>query len=422
MAGVTVRRPARSTAYLVAGGLVAGLLVVSPTVTGIATAAAVESYSVPASGVLTVTGSGWGHGRGLSQWGAYQAAKEGATTAQILAFYYPGTTLATRPAASVRVLLAGDTGRDLVVRRADRLRLVRAGRADLALGRPAGCASTPSRWRLRAVGRSLRLDAYCGHWQHGSKVGKSATFATPAGVVATQDGSIRRGYRGTVSATWIAKRSVRVVNTVPMEQYLRSVVAAEVSPSWPAAALRAQAVAARSYAAASAAFAGSPAYDVEDGIRSQAYPAAVSYLAGWKVARVHEHPATDQAIAQTAGLYVMSGTQVALTQFSASNGGATAASPVAWMVARADPWDARAATNPRLRWTRTVSVATLTKRYGLGSLRAVQVLGREGAGPFGGRVTAVRLVGTASSRTITGDSAIRAALGLHSTMFTLTTR
>ena len=48
---------------------------------------ALESIPTPADGVFRMTGSGWGHGRGLSQWGAYQAASEGRTYSEILAFY-----------------------------------------------------------------------------------------------------------------------------------------------------------------------------------------------------------------------------------------------------------------------------------------------------------------------------------------------
>src|SRR5579862_3557181 len=58
-----------------------------------------------ASTVLVVTGKGWGHGVGMSQWGAYGYARHGWSYRQILAHYYPGTTLGQAPAADVRVLL-----------------------------------------------------------------------------------------------------------------------------------------------------------------------------------------------------------------------------------------------------------------------------------------------------------------------------
>src|SRR5690349_6351455 len=65
-------------------------------------------FSAPAgSGPLfIVTGHGWGHGVGMSQYGAYGYAQHGATDQQILAHYYPGTTLATASSVTFRVLLA----------------------------------------------------------------------------------------------------------------------------------------------------------------------------------------------------------------------------------------------------------------------------------------------------------------------------
>ena len=92
-----------------------------------------------------------------------------------------------------------------------------------------------------------------------------------------------------------------------MEQYLRPVVAAEVSPSWPVEALRAQAVAARSYAAHEALGRAAKAFDVYDSTRSQAYPGAVCYDSAWRVIRTREHASTDAAIADTAGLQVTVG-------------------------------------------------------------------------------------------------------------------
>src|SRR3954449_7983335 len=66
------------------------------------------SYAAPAgSGALLVfNGHGWGHGVGMSQYGAYGYAQHGSTYDQILAHYYPGTTLGPAPASTIRVLLA----------------------------------------------------------------------------------------------------------------------------------------------------------------------------------------------------------------------------------------------------------------------------------------------------------------------------
>src|SRR3954466_3389582 len=92
---------------------------------GLATPAAAsgEVYRVPANGVFALRGHGWGHGHGMSQYGAYGAAKvRGLSYQQILAFYYPGTSIVGQPlAATVRVLLHNtSTGQLAVAPRPDR--------------------------------------------------------------------------------------------------------------------------------------------------------------------------------------------------------------------------------------------------------------------------------------------------------------
>jgi SpoIID/LytB domain protein len=415
---VPALRPKAGVLAVVASLAVTSLGMVAP-----ASAVEPEVYPVPADGVLRMQGSGWGHGRGMSQWGAYQAAATGVLHPQILSFYYPGTTLSRMPDALVRVLLASDTGRDLVVRATPGLTVTQAGVEPIQLPvTPSGCASEASRWRVRASRSGLTLAVYCGRWRTVDKVaGTTLEFAGPDGLVGTQNGSIRRGYRGTVTAIRTGSRSVQVVNTLPMELYLRPVVAAEVSPSWPVEALRAQAVAARSYAAHEALGKAKRSFDVYDSTRSQAYPGAVWYDSAWRVVRSREHPNTDAAIADTAGLQLTVGGAPALTQFSSSNGGATAATPLPYMVTQADPWDSTAAKNPRLAWSDSIPVTQLRARCrGAGDISAVRVLAREGAGAWGGRISQMEIVGTARTCTLASDSAIRSALGVNSSFLTFT--
>ncbi len=420
-----MRVPALKSLAVCIAGSVTSVLVLA---TAPAPAAAVESYPVPADGVFRLQGSGWGHGRGMSQWGAYQAAVKGSTAKQILAFYYPGTTLATVPDATVRVLLTSDTGRDLIIRAAPMLTATyttSAGAQRVLLPkRPKSCKSSATRWRARAVGTGVRLSAYCKRWVTvvpGSKV-RSGTisFEVPGALVGTQNGSARRGYRGIVTARRTGSRSVQVINKVPMEQYLRTVVAAEVSPSWPVESLRAQAIAARSYSAHEALGRSKSSFDVYDSVRSQAYRAAVAYDSRWRVVASREHPATDAAIRDTAGVHVTVAGVPALTQFGASNGGVTAASPLPYMRVASDSWDAAASPNPRLSWTDTVTARALAARCsGMGALSAVRVLDREGAGRWGGRIARVELVGTARTCTLSSDSAIRSTFGVYSSVFTI---
>lgn len=68
--------------------------------------AAEERYPAPADGAWEVDGRGWGHGIGMSQWGAQGAALKGLTAGQILGFYYPGTTSGTVGNGTVEVALS----------------------------------------------------------------------------------------------------------------------------------------------------------------------------------------------------------------------------------------------------------------------------------------------------------------------------
>src|SRR5215213_163012 len=70
--------------------------------------AAVPAPAQSAAGepVFTISGRGWGHGVGMSQWGAYGMARRGSGVRDIVSHYYPGTTLGRAPVARVRVLLA----------------------------------------------------------------------------------------------------------------------------------------------------------------------------------------------------------------------------------------------------------------------------------------------------------------------------
>src|SRR5437868_4041995 len=113
-------RPRRSSATVIRVGRAAALCLVllgglaaathgartapqGTTTTAVTTSAAT---TLPASSVVVFSGHGWGHGLGLSQFGAYGYAKHGWTYDRILAHYYSGTTLGPAKISTVRVLIA----------------------------------------------------------------------------------------------------------------------------------------------------------------------------------------------------------------------------------------------------------------------------------------------------------------------------
>src|SRR5207249_1493363 len=92
--------------------------------------AADEIWSRPSDGVIQISGHGWGHGRGMSQRGAINAATGTATVPpvtvvnKILDFYYPGTQPAQVADAPIRVLLSADEGIDVDVTTQEQLKVV----------------------------------------------------------------------------------------------------------------------------------------------------------------------------------------------------------------------------------------------------------------------------------------------------------
>ena len=88
-----VLRLGAAALFLLAGAALSLAATRSPARSGTTTATTETTVTSPARVVLAVSGHGWGHGLGMSQWGAYGYAKHGWTYKRILAHYYAGTTL-----------------------------------------------------------------------------------------------------------------------------------------------------------------------------------------------------------------------------------------------------------------------------------------------------------------------------------------
>jgi SpoIID/LytB domain protein len=389
-----------------------------------------DVFARPADGVYDLVGRGFGHGRGMSQWGAYGGASSGAKEPAITSFYYPGTTRSTSAVTpAVRVLLTADTGADMIVRHESGLTaaLTRSDGSRATLTLPAsvsGCAAPW--WRVYSTGSDLSLDRLCGDswitYRAPSTVDgdRSVTFRGD-GVLdtaqRTSGGFVRKAYRGSLEASR-AGAAVRAVNVVPLESYLRAVVPNEVPASWPAEALKAQAVAARTYAMREARDR-SGVFDVYDTTASQVYPGARLYDTSWRVVRSYEDARTDAAVAATAGVHLRYDGIPAFTQFSASNGGVSAVGSQPYLVRKGDTWD-RTTANPNRRWDDAISVGALERRYpSIGRLDRIRVTQREGLGDWGGRILTMRLEGSRGSVTVAGDSQVRSVLGTKSSYLTV---
>jgi stage II sporulation protein D len=363
-------------------------------------ASAAARETVPAAASYAVTGYGYGHGHGLSQYGAQGAARQGLTWRQIVGFYYPGTRIG-KARGPLRVLITADR-RDVQVDAQAGLRLVRLeGRKSFRLDRLRPGAN---RWRITPKGeRSVVSYRTARGWQRWTSFPGGAQFSGgPRPLTLRLPHHEARSYRG-------ALRSVdrHTVNVVALDSYLRGVVPREVPAEWEAEAVRAQAVAARSYAAYERASATGD-WDLCDSESCQVYGGVRD-----------EHPATDAAVRATRGKVVTWQGEPAFTQFSSSNGGWSTAGSQPYLVAQQDPYEA-SSDNPNDPWTATVSRQAIEKAWPeVGTLQGL-ALTRDGVGPaYGGHVAAVTLTGTAGQTVqLTGD-AFRFGLGLKSTWLQL---
>lgn len=186
--------------------------------------------------------------------------------------------------------------------------------------------------------------------------------------VCRPDGQVTH-YRGAIIAVSDDTGTARTVNEVGVENYLRGVVPREVSASWGNAgdgagmhALRAQAVAARSYALSQDRYSYAKTCDTT---ACQAYGGAARRTGAAASASSLEHPLTDQAIRETAGVVrVWPDGTIVSTEYSASNGPRTAGG--AFPAVDDVPGDGVSA-NPNHRWTRVISADRLERNFGVGS-------------------------------------------------------
>ncbi len=398
--------------------LLAGALVVLGTLalgSGPSQAAtpATERFALP-PGSVTVQLRGNGHGHGMSQYGARGAAIAGHTAAGIVAFYYPGTSLVTLDSSTIRVLLSA-TGSSTTVAASAGLHVTGVSTALPTSG--------ISRYRLvaSAGGAGLSLQRLVGATWSSVRTGLAdgAEFSRSAGALRLYltDGS-STGYRGTLRALR-GGGGVLTVNRVALDDYVAGVVPREMPSSWQAAAVQAQAIAARSYGRNAVETHSGQAFDICDTTQCQVYGGMTRYDRSGSVLWT-EDPA---ALVGNANTVLQYGHRTIFAEFSASDGGWTVDGGQPYLSAHSDPYDNAASGDPYLAWTRTVSSASIAGHYGLARASAIEVTGRDGHGTWGGRVTAGYVDGTdaqgSKRRIATTGFGLQAAMGLGTTWFWL---
>src|SRR5919201_2208006 len=310
--------------------------------------------------VFVVSGHGWGHGVGLAQYGAYGYAKRG------------------------RVLLAN-------------------GKAQLTISSKADFTVTD------ATGE--KHDVAAGMVTLGPKLKLKVDAATKAKALpgpllfgpGTQPLELGRSYRGQIQVS-VSGQKLTAIDVVGLEPYLQGVVPAEMPHTWAPEALKAQAVAARSYALSHLQ---SGAFDLYPDTRSQVYRG----IAG-------EAPETNAAVQATAGQVVLYAGRVAKTFFFSTSGGRTMSAADAWgtpipyLVSVPDPYDTL---SPYHDWG---PLAFTAARLGKALHAQGRLLDVQTNANSSGRVADVTAVGANGESTATG-AAVRKALGLRSTWFSV---
>jgi len=389
-----------------------GLGLVLPPALSSGAGAATEPDITPVNGVFVLDGHGYGHGRGMSQWGAQGAATLGIRYPEILAFYYPGTTLSqaddTQP---IKVSISDDRDGDLEVRPADGLQVAGGGAWRVLPKRLA--KRHVYTWRaIRIPGGNLRVQGFAAGAWHNIRIDGNKSVPGPivfrgkkssSTVRVVISSSEERDYRGQAMATSTAA-GLRVVNRVKMRDYLRSVVPSESFSSWLPAALQSQSVAARTYALWRARYVPLGYADICDTTACQVYHGAQRTNGAGIVTRVWEAASTTDAVRATDGRYLGYAGNPALTEFSASNGGFSTNGDEPYLIAKPDPWDG-VVTNSAHAWDATLKASTVNRGYPeIGKIKAIRVTQRDGNGAWGGRVLQVRLIGTLKTITVPGGS------------------
>ena len=340
--------------------------------------------AAPAASAATweVDGAGYGHGIGMSQYGAYGFARHGWTYDQILAWYYKGTRLGAATKGSVRVLLASGQ-RSVTVSGAKQVDTHRLDPSKTYVAKASGSGVIVRDSSGKLVGRFT-----------------NPQFWAPDGGGVSYAGS---RYRGAIEV----RPGLMAINYVGLDDYVQGVVPGEMPSLWSPEALKAQAVAARTYALTTDA--GGAVFDQYADTRSQVYRGMNA-----------ETPATNVAVRDTGGQVVTYRGQLATTYFFSTSGGKTenvenvfyGATPEPYLQSVADPYEGFA---PRHRWHLRFSQAQIQNRLGhlcTGSFRGLRVLQR-GASP---RVVKAVVVCSRSGRVATGVQ-LRNTLGLYDSWF-----
>ena len=375
---------------------------------------------------ITVFGHGYGHGRGMGQYGAFGYATQfGWDYHQILDLYYGNTVAGTiDPLSPMSVRLVSEDDTDtIVVNDAGRLTLSGSSPGPFAALRitpragpdttydiysSSGCSGPWDTKVATGVAGPVRVSVAAAN-PDSTSINDHIGVCEPAGSV--------RYYRGDIAAVRDLNSAARTINITTLDRYVRGVVPRETPGSWGDAAggkgmqaLKAQAVAARSYSFADNRYSFAKTCDTQ---ACQVYGGSFLKANPSANAVMLEDPRSDSAVALTSGEIRTRGGTVIATEFSSSTGGNTAGGTFPSVVDEGDAVSANANHN----WTIAIPTTAVTDKYpSVGTLLNIQITKRNGIGDLGGRVTQMIVQGTTGSVTLTGQQ-FQQAIGLMSDWF-----
>lgn len=351
-----------------------------------------------ADDAYTFSGKGWGHGVGMSQWGAFSRAEAGQSSQQILAAYYPGTRLETSTMpGDIRVLLS--TTNSVTFTPTGQLTI-------LDHDVPISVAPPGSSVRVAVSGsRTYSITV------NGANVCPGPCSSNHLHLRFSQGQPVKvssTGFSykwGELSVRWTASGQLwTIIDGLTMQQYLYGL--AEVPPEWPNAALDAQAIAGRSFAMATIerrrnSSSWTSPFDLYSSVQDQAYAGTNQEVARWK-----------SAVDRTIQRIVTYDGEVIEAFYSASHGGHSEdsgyvfANSFSYLPAKPDPFDT--IDDPNATWTRTYSTADLSRwlgRYGDTSVGTVTGFSISGNIGKSGRLDKanITITGTKGTRTVTGS-------------------
>ncbi|HKZ13065.1 MAG TPA: SpoIID/LytB domain-containing protein [Solirubrobacterales bacterium] len=333
-----------------------------------------------------VYGHGFGHGVGMSAYGAYGYALHGKGYKFILGHYYPGTALGQISGPNIVRVLLGVTPGDVTFTEA-----TSACRTKLE----------PTRtYEAHRLGNTIMLRSSAG-----KPLAKCGATLRAAGAGVINIVGVGR-YRGALETVVNESGELNIVNALSIDNYVKGVIPNESPPSWPMAELKAQAVASRSFALTAGRE--GDGFDLYSDTRSQVYKGLES-----------EYTTSNEAEEQTAGQVLMYEGRIAETLFSACSGGKTESiqnvfgTAIPYLVGVPDPYDSLC---PLHEWTLKMTGPEISEKLsGLLEGRLMKVvITKTGYSP---RIIEAKLYGTGGVTTVTGEQ-LEVALGGYSTWMT----